>query len=354
MYRLLAEEVEAEGGAGRGTGEEKRVLKTSGDDDDGGEDRGLLAPSSIDLDDYEAEAEADADGRRRTPTTAADGRGPTTRSFDLAPRDVSVSGSVSRIDSVASGGRGRSGEASGLSTLPALSAGSSSSRGGPGLLHASQQQSSPGGLSSGSRPPKQGQGQGQGSSSGEFRREFSSDHPLAGGAGRYQRERARGLRPVGGEYTVAATTTAQGQSQGQGLGIGPGPGHSEVERHLAGEKLSLLTRHRGLDPGRRLEQLRRQQNAALLRVLEEERVAEEDRVRASRATLTGAALTDQERSRLELVFAEERRRASERIVSLTRQHEDSIKAAVLALMHMGEGNNNGNDSSPKMTATRIR
>ena len=37
---------------------------------------------------------------------------------------------------------------------------------------------------------------------------------------------------------------------------------------------------------------------------------------------------------MELVFAEERRRASERIVNLTREHEKRIKDAVLAMMSL--------------------
>ena len=44
-----------------------------------------------------------------------------------------------------------------------------------------------------------------------------------------------------------------------------------------------------------------------------------------------AVLSEQEAQRMELVFAEERRRASERIVNLTKEHEKRIKDAVLAM-----------------------
>ena len=37
---------------------------------------------------------------------------------------------------------------------------------------------------------------------------------------------------------------------------------------------------------------------------------------------------------MEIVFAEERRRASERIVKLTKEHEERIKEAVLAMMSL--------------------
>jgi hypothetical protein len=35
------------------------------------------------------------------------------------------------------------------------------------------------------------------------------------------------------------------------------------------------------------------------------------------------------------VFSEERRRASDRIIEATRQHEEALKAAVLAMMDLG-------------------
>ena len=51
-----------------------------------------------------------------------------------------------------------------------------------------------------------------------------------------------------------------------------------------------------------------------------------------------AVLSEAEAQRMELVFAEERRRASERIVNLTREHEKRIKDAVLAMMSLKKHN----------------
>ena len=80
----------------------------------------------------------------------------------------------------------------------------------------------------------------------------------------------------------------------------------------------------GKDLRSALEKLRKDQNEILLRVLEEERKAEEDRARAARSVPDV-----DEKNRLELVFAEERRRASERIIQLTKEHEANLKAIVL-------------------------
>jgi len=92
------------------------------------------------------------------------------------------------------------------------------------------------------------------------------------------------------------------------------------------ERLSLAAQVKVVDPHRQLEALRREQNEALMRVLEEERGAEEARER-----MTRSVMTEQESSRLELLFAEERKRASERIVKLTKEHEQRVKDAVLAM-----------------------
>ena len=50
-----------------------------------------------------------------------------------------------------------------------------------------------------------------------------------------------------------------------------------------------------------------------------------------------AVLSEQEAQRMELVFAEERRRASERIVNLTKEHEKRIKDAVLSMTNLKKG-----------------
>jgi len=156
---------------------------------------------------------------------------------------------------------------------------------------------------------------------GEFRREYSGDHPLApGGTGHYKKELTGGSKPAGtgGGKGVVVNAPASAMT--------PAQASSKIE------KLTLAAQVKVVDPQRQLEQLRREQNEALMRVLEEEKSAEEARERMSRAVLS-----ENEASRLELVFAEERRRASERIVRLTREHEQRIKEAVLAQMALSKG-----------------
>jgi hypothetical protein len=138
---------------------------------------------------------------------------------------------------------------------------------------------------------------------GEFRRELSSDHPLAGGKGKYEREKSKGKVAAGVKGTAKPPPTI--------------------------ERLTLEAHTKIVDPQRQLEQLRREQNEALLRVLEDERSAEEQREK------TLKIVSDQkERNRLEIVFADERKRASERIIKLTKEHEARIKDAILAMMAM--------------------
>lgn len=70
-----------------------------------------------------------------------------------------------------------------------------------------------------------------------------------------------------------------------------------------------------------VDELRRSQNEALLRVLEEEQRKEKDR----EAMLSAVAAADlNERSRLDRVFAVERARASDRIMRLTAEHEMAL------------------------------
>ena len=153
---------------------------------------------------------------------------------------------------------------------------------------------------------------------GEFRREHSGDHPLApGGKGQYKKELSSGNRPAG---------TGGGKFAIPGSALTPTQASAQIE------KLSLAAQTKVVDPQKQLEQLRREQNEALMRVLEEEKAAEDARERMSRSILS-----EVEASRLELVFTEERRRASERIVRLTREHEERVKTAVLSLMSLSRG-----------------
>lgn len=164
---------------------------------------------------------------------------------------------------------------------------------------------------------------------GEFRREHSGDHPLApGGKGQYKKELSSGSRPAG--------------TGGRKLLAMPGAALTPTQASAQIEKLSLAAQTKVVDPQKQLEQLRREQNEALMRVLEEEKAAEDARERMSRSILS-----EVEASRLELVFSEERRRASARIVTLTRAHEERVKGAVLGLMSLKKGSKGVRNVDPR-------
>lgn len=154
----------------------------------------------------------------------------------------------------------------------------------------------------------------QESGEGQYRPEYSSDHPLAGGTGKYKDEKGQGLE----KHTVKKMSTLE-----------PKGSMSSKQASNTIEKLSLQSQYPVVDPDKQLEQLRREQNEALMRVLEEEKANEEARERMSQQVFS-----EQEAERMELVFAEERRRASERIVRLTKEHEKRVKDAVLSMMNL--------------------
>mmetsp|Transcript_1047 Transcript_1047/g.1690 ORF Transcript_1047/g.1690 Transcript_1047/m.1690 type:complete len:377 (-) Transcript_1047:156-1286(-) len=138
---------------------------------------------------------------------------------------------------------------------------------------------------------------------GHFRREHSYDHPLNGGTGEYKREKSQGKK------VINPTVYGKGTKKPKRI--------SEVVSKQE---------HKKMDLQRQLEVLRKHQNAALLSVLEEEKEAEEQRMQM------GKSVTDtNERGRLELIFAEERKRASERIISMTKEHEKKMKEVILAM-----------------------
>jgi dUTPase len=150
---------------------------------------------------------------------------------------------------------------------------------------------------------------------GQYRKEYSSDHPLApGGTGKYKTEENKGLAKMG--VKKMSTTEPKGTM-------------SSTQASHTIEKLSLQSQNPVVDPEKHLEQLRREQNEALMRVLQEEKGNEESRER-----MAHSVLSEQEAERMELVFAEERRRASERIVRLTKEHEQRVKEAVLSMMNL--------------------
>jgi hypothetical protein len=135
----------------------------------------------------------------------------------------------------------------------------------------------------------------------QFRREFSADHPLAMGRGKYEDEMKSGKTPASGAKIQKSNP-------------------SEILVSFESKETSNET-----DTRRELEVLRRKQNEILLRILEDEKRAEEERMGALRGT------ADKEsRNSLELIFAEERKRASERIIKQTKENEFVIKQAILA------------------------
>lgn len=147
----------------------------------------------------------------------------------------------------------------------------------------------------------------------EFRREYSADHPLApGGTGKYEADRAGGKKhPVGWIDSNKQASQTEPTKEYPKLVIHQtrGPQSDSVVKDVTQWQAEI-------------DAMRRQQNQALLKLLDEERIAEEDRGKM------GKLVKDhEERHRLELVFSEERKRASERIINLTRQHEMNIKEA---------------------------
>ena len=138
-----------------------------------------------------------------------------------------------------------------------------------------------------------------------FRREHSSDHPLAMGKGKYEKEIKSGKTPAGVPKSVPKKKL--GSIEGSYVTFEKPKEDSQED-------------HRKV-----LEALRKKQNEVLLRILEDEKQAEEQRATALRGT------TDPEsRNNLEKIFAEERKRASERIIRQTKENEAIIKKAIIA------------------------
>jgi hypothetical protein len=105
---------------------------------------------------------------------------------------------------------------------------------------------------------------------GHFRREFSKDHPLAGGQGKYSRETSQGKEWMGPNALVQ-----QQQQQRKGGGKGK-------KLPLRISEIVSKQEQKKLDLQRQLEELRKHQNEVLLEVLEEERQAELERVEMGR------------------------------------------------------------------------
>jgi hypothetical protein len=102
--------------------------------------------------------------------------------------------------------------------------------------------------------------------SDEFRREYSKDHPLAGGKGKYDTERAGGEKhPVGWIDSSNEKQNSKSSSK-----------YDHIVIHQAANKSSNSSKDVAAWQNE-IDSMRRQQNQALLELLEEERLAEEDR-----------------------------------------------------------------------------
>lgn len=203
----------------------------------------------------------------------------------------------------------------------------------------------------------------------EFRREFSSDHPLAGGRGLYTREKAQGLSIASGARANSKKELANNDN-GNSFGSGH---HSIIDsNHEDSEGVweqtmdweSSLSQLASSSALHEIEALKKRQNEDLLRVLEQEKVAEESREEALRQLDVEIQHKQQlkeeesviqeilvERNRLETLFLEERHRASERIMKLTRDNEDRLKRMVLQALQMKGGGIGGGSGDYRNSRT---
>jgi hypothetical protein len=149
---------------------------------------------------------------------------------------------------------------------------------------------------------------------GKFRREFSNDHPLANhGTGKYKKELSKGLTPTGLDLPAPKNELSQ-----------------TLELANKVEKLTFEATTSVIDSEKSIDQIEKELKAQLHEIIDEERLAEEDR------SETISRLRDEsEKARLEHIFAEERQRASERIMKATKDHDDVLKKAMLAAVNLG-------------------
>lgn len=156
---------------------------------------------------------------------------------------------------------------------------------------------------------------------GKFRREFSTDHPLAErGTGKYSRELNQGLTPTGLPLELekkAANSVEDNVAEA-------------VELAERVERLTYQAQTSVVDEADDVDKLRKDMNAMMKVLLEEERNAEDERLNVL------ASMSDQaERAGVEAIFAEERRRASDKIIAATRDYDKTIKQAMLKTMKLG-------------------
>lgn len=156
---------------------------------------------------------------------------------------------------------------------------------------------------------------------GKFRREFSSDHPYAdGGKGKYKTELQKGLTPAGLPLEPPKKPSNSIEDNVE----------QAVQLAEKIEKLTYEAQTSVVDEADDVDKIRKEMNAMMKVLLEEERTAEDERLKVL------ASLNDpQERANIEAIFAEERRRASEKITSASREYDKTIKQAMLKTLKLG-------------------
>lgn len=163
---------------------------------------------------------------------------------------------------------------------------------------------------------------------GKFRREFSLDHPLApNGKGKYHQELQQGLKPVGIfinpikrnnediEETIKLSEKMEKLTY-------------EAQTSVLNKTITGVNDEKSIND--HLENLKKELNQNLENLLNEERIAEEERLQT-----ISKIIDPQEKYNLELIFAEERQRASEKIIQATKENENTLKQAVLKTMNLG-------------------
>jgi hypothetical protein len=159
---------------------------------------------------------------------------------------------------------------------------------------------------------------------GKFRREFSADHPLvAGGTGKYSKELRQGLRPAGVPQPAKQKKVTSSLEDDVLTAV-----------QLAGkvERLTYQAETSVIEEAQDIDKLRKEMNVKMSQLLEEERTAEDERLHAL------ANVHDpSEKANIDAIFAEERRRASDKIIAATREYDKTIKHAMLKTMNLGQG-----------------
>ena len=150
--------------------------------------------------------------------------------------------------------------------------------------------------------------------SNEFRREYSKDHPLAGGKGEYSDEKSKGLVPLGCHSAFNAQDTAALE---------------EPPRRVSVVKTELI-----VEPVRQFLKYKQDLEHLFRQVLEEEELAEQDR-------LIALSSKYEEKDELEMItraIQEDRARASLRIKAIADENEKKLKEALAYLLLEGEDN----------------